>query len=635
MILVLLPTDPGFATEPSNSWPFPSSPETTLLPPPEPVIEEDPRSTDTDNPPSPPGINENRTAPASRDYPRLSLGTYWVQDWLDKPEGLAFLYQFQEIYGPSAAEDVLMIKRMARADNHANWAAHTVWIQGDCLVTTDDWQSEPADWVFGLARNNVMSAINMAVYMNRQCQVDWFLRDIHGEKMRIWSNAHFALNLTPDCPLGAWDGMITYQGRRYSLGDTRGLTLVQWMKGPLTQAVIRNSLFSKAFDGLQAEDCPEAWLYYFNGQIPDPKRDGVGFPSPEQFETYCRDVWRSWFLDFLKPLQDKFIVRLNGHHLGWYFAGVENPWPEIQQAANGCKLERYFGGGGWPNWDRPMCRKVYHAIEQLYHPLLPNPYLPGLDERQGWDVSTIQLNASQAWPSERIDQYKRAGLASTLMGDGLFDGTAYEEDYYYTAYLRRGQTQYAPRDVPEMHVQLGEPLGPGRLYTIDPLHPLEYRQFFDADTKRLFTVVSNVWPLPVAGIPAEDGVWFLGRWPRGKFQRLTDGVGDSYLELSPAANGPAVVAGGASDGRGMLRAVPSVTRMWSNLGFSAPVASAVEVCVIGVNGEMVRTLLVASGQQSVVWDGRDMAGRRVAPGLYFAHAGGKTDGQTARVLIVR
>lgn len=633
-ILVLF-TNPSLATEPSDSRPFPSRPEIPALPPPEAVSSDEPRSTDADSLRLSTPVDEGQSAPSRHDYPRLSLGTYWVQDWLNKPEGIEFLYQFQEIYCFSMSEDVLMIKRRAETQNHRCPLGNTVWIQCGCLVTTDDWQSEPPEWAFGLARDNVMAAINIAVYMNRQLNVDWFLRDVNGDKMPIWSNAYFALNLTPDCPLGAWDGRITYQGHQYSVGDTRGLTLVQWLKGPFAQTVIRGSLFAQAFDGLQSEDFPSGWLYSFRGQVPDPKRDGIGFPSSDQFEAYCRDVWRSWFLDFLKPLQDKFIVRINGHNIRWYFDGSENPWPEIQQAANGCKLERYFGWGGWPNWDRPMWKGVYHAVEQLYHPLSRTPDGRGLDERQGWDVSTIQLNAAYSWPSEQIDQYKRAGLAATLMGDGLFDGTAYEEDYYYVAYLRGGQTQYAPRVVPEMHVKLGKALGPYRQYALDALHPLDYRQFYDADTKRLYTVVSNVWDLPIAGIPARDGVWFLGDWPTGKFETLIDRGDPSYPDSIHVDNLPAAVAGGAGNSRLTLRAVPSVTRTGSHLGFSAPVSSALDVCVVDVNGRAIRTLALASGQRGVVWDGCDMAGRRVAPGLYFARAGDEANGQTVRVLIVR
>lgn len=634
-IMVLLHANPGVAAGPSNPPPLPSPPDSMALPPPESGIGDGPPPTAADSLSPTCGVIAGRSATVPHEYPRLSLGTNWVGDWLKKPEGMAFLYRFQEIYTPSASEDVLMIKQRARAENHAAWADSTVWIQTECLVTTGDWQTEPPEWAFGLACNNVPNAINMAVYMNRQLNVDWFLRDVNGQKMPIWGDRYFALNLTPDCPLGVWDGMLTYQGRQYSLGDTRGLTLVQWLKGPFTQSVVRGSLFSQAYDGLQSEDWPSAWLYYFRGQIPDPKRDGIGFPSYVQFEAYSRDVWRSWCLDFLKPLQDKFIIRINNHNTRWYLEGWEDPRPEIQQAANGCKLEGYFGNGGWPMYNRPMWDRVYKAVEQVYHPLSASPDTRGLDRRQGWDVTTVQLTTHADWTSEQIDRYKRAGLASTLMGDGLFDGTAWYDDCYYTYYLRHGMTQYAPRDIPEMRVKLGKALGPFRQYAVDPLHPLDYRQFFDAETGSVYTVVSNVWNVEIAGIPAEDGAWFRGLWPVGQFELLTGNLGKSGGNSIARDTEPTGVMGGTDGGPLALRAAPSVTYGSSRLGLSAPLPSPLELSVFGVSGRLVRTLALAGGQQSVEWDGCDTVGRRVAPGLYFVRAADMANAQTARVTIVR
>lgn len=635
MTLVLLSASLSSAAATADAGPFAAGSVSMAPPPGDVVIEGELGVTPSGDVPPPTQTGSDRNEPVLHDFPRLSLATFWVADWLDKPEGLAFLYQFQEIYGPSAAEDVLMIQRKARAENHVAWAGSTVWIQTACLASAYEWKSMPPEWAMGYARNNVAAAINMAVYMNRQHGVDWFLRDIHGEKIRIWSDEHHAMNLTPDCPLGAWDGRITYQGRQYSLGDTRGLTVLQWLKGPFSQAVIRNSLFARAFDGLQAEDYPAGWIYYVNGQVPDPKRDGSGFATAEAFEAYCRGVWRSWFLDFLQPLQNRFIVRLNGHNTWWYFNGAENPWPEMELAANGCKLEGYFDWGGWPNHDRPTWNRVYHAVEELYHPLKSDRYRGSLDARQGWDVTTLQVNASHEWASDRIDRYKRCGLANTLMGDGLFDGTAYAEDNFFGEYLRGGQTQLAPRGIREMRIMLGRARGPSQPYTADPAHPLEYRQFVDPGSNRMYTVVCNVWSVPVAGIPAEDGVWFLGNWPSGKFERLTGSARLGDPESDPTPTTPAEVAADAGSVPFTLGAVPSVTRTGSVLGLSAPVSSALEVRVVGVDGRMVRTLAVAPGQQSVLWDGRDTAGRRVAPGLYFARAGGGEGGPTARVLIVR
>jgi hypothetical protein len=629
--LVLLSASRGLAAESFDSPVSPSHSAGAALQPARSANGSGPRRADPDS--LSPTCGVIGGPPSPYEFPRLALGTNWVGDWLKKPEGMAFLYQFMEIYGPSTAEDVLTIKQRARAENHGDWADHTIWIQDECLVTTGDWSTVPPEWAFGLARNNVPNAINMAVYMNRQLGVDWFLRDIHGEKMPIWGDTFFALNLTPDCPVGAWDGTFTYQGRQYSLGDTRGLTFVQWLQGPFAQTVIRGSLFAQVFNGLMSEDYPSAWLYYHTGQVPDPRRDGVGFPSYVQFEAYCRPVWRSWFLDFLKPLQDQFIIQINNHNTRWSFDDTANPWPEIQEAANGCKLERYFGNGGWPMYDRPMWNRVYEAVERLYHPLSAAPDTRGFDGRQGWDVTIVQLNASSLWPSEDIDRYKRAGLASTLMGDGVFDGTAADDDYFYSLYLRRGQTQYAPREIPEMHIRLGKALGPASQYVVDPAHPLDYRRFFDAATNRVYTVVSNVWSVPVAGIPAQDGAWFLGIWPAGEFETLTGGFNKGHIGSVP--EGAGLAEGGRGAGSSTLRAIPSVTRTTSVLGLPVPTSSPLDLTVVGVDGRMVRALVLAGGRQSVTWDGCDTTGRRVPPGQYFVRAGDRAGGPAARVTVVR
>ena len=60
----------------------------------------------------------------------------------------------------------------------------------------------------------------------------------------------------------------------------------------------------------------------------------------------------------------------------------------------------------------------------------------------------------------------------------------------------------------------------------------------------------------------------------------------------------------------------------TNIQFSVPAnAGAVELSVYNVNGRLVRTLVdaeIEAGPHSVVWNGRDEAGRSVATGVYFA-----------------
>ncbi len=60
----------------------------------------------------------------------------------------------------------------------------------------------------------------------------------------------------------------------------------------------------------------------------------------------------------------------------------------------------------------------------------------------------------------------------------------------------------------------------------------------------------------------------------------------------------------------------------TNIHFSVPAnAGSVELTVYNVNGQVVRTLVngdIEAGPHSVVWNGRDEAGRSVATGIYFA-----------------
>jgi hypothetical protein len=72
---------------------------------------------------------------------------------------------------------------------------------------------------------------------------------------------------------------------------------------------------------------------------------------------------------------------------------------------------------------------------------------------------------------------------------------------------------------------------------------------------------------------------------------------------------------------------PNPFRAATTVRFATPSGGPVTVRVHDVTGRLVRTLLARSvepGEQRVTWDGRDDAGRRVSPGVYFVrlHAGG-------------
>jgi flagellar hook assembly protein FlgD len=83
--------------------------------------------------------------------------------------------------------------------------------------------------------------------------------------------------------------------------------------------------------------------------------------------------------------------------------------------------------------------------------------------------------------------------------------------------------------------------------------------------------------------------------------------------LGPPAPNP-FVAGAGGAGAGAAGAGSS------RLQFVIPVAADVELGVYDVRGRAVRALAsghFAAGPSDVSWDGRDDAGRPVAPGIYF------------------
>jgi hypothetical protein len=73
-------------------------------------------------------------------------------------------------------------------------------------------------------------------------------------------------------------------------------------------------------------------------------------------------------------------------------------------------------------------------------------------------------------------------------------------------------------------------------------------------------------------------------------------------------------------GPGLAPATPNPARGTANLRFTLPAPAHVRLDIFDVAGRPVAHLLDGlqpAGPQSVSWEGRDDAGRRVAPGVYF------------------
>ena len=89
------------------------------------------------------------------------------------------------------------------------------------------------------------------------------------------------------------------------------------------------------------------------------------------------------------------------------------------------------------------------------------------------------------------------------------------------------------------------------------------------------------------------------------------------------------ISDGLPQAFGLLGAVPNPFNPMTTVRFNLPAGQYTELAVYDVRGHLVQTLLAGqrpAGLNEVRWDGRDLSGRAVSSGTYFARlkAGGKT-----------
>lgn len=170
-----------------------------------------------------------------------------------------------------------------------------------------------------------------------------------------------------------------------------------------------------------------------------------------------------------------------------------------------------------------------------------------------------------------------------------------------------------------------------------------------------FTTIADTDPLLPAGsfweaiTVAPDGDVFLGEFAAAlavlhRPSLVGEGIAPPAppLQLTDVVHGggigsvdaPASV--GAAQALSFARPAPNPTSSGSTFRFALPAAGNVRLAVHDVTGrERVRLAdrWLEAGPHEVRWDGRDGAGRALAPGLYFAHLE-TAGGRLARKLIV-
>ncbi len=454
-----------------------------------------------------------------RPYPRLAGAMVWINSW---PEEM--LYELQEIAAYNIVEDINTVKQRARAHGHADWADSVKFSVNYCLqtATTQDPTHfpptiRPSDWAYASAWHNPNYAIAIAVYENAIRGVDWFLRDQNNALIPIWCGG-YALNWSPNAIKGVWDGKYTYNGIQYDLGDTRDKNLVEWMAGPMREAILMKPEFQSAVQGITFEDGPTQGVpcYLLSpSTLIDPDNDG-NYMTCAEYADYVEPTFEYYIMNFVQPLRDHFIVRTNEHFTTP--GTMERPSSILARATfHGPKFESYGNWGGWPFQNNVEWFKRWDAVEEAFTPYGEDSFVPPNDANSGQNVATAQCTPDITWSDDVIRQWMRHRLGHVLMYDGSIS-FSWKQDPFGHSYIL-GDIDHWP-DFPEMHFKLGRALGPKQTYT-DPMQlnkPLYYRNFQNGS--QVYTVTVNIWDVSVAGIPAQESVWYEGNWPNGDYQKI-------------------------------------------------------------------------------------------------------------------
>ena len=84
--------------------------------------------------------------------------------------------------------------------------------------------------------------------------------------------------------------------------------------------------------------------------------------------------------------------------------------------------------------------------------------------------------------------------------------------------------------------------------------------------------------------------------------------------------------------------VPNPFNPETTIRYDLPGARAVRLSLYNLSGQLIRTLVDgerAAGHHTVVWDGRDDAGRAVASGTYLYRLQAETRVETRKLLLLR
>jgi len=459
---------------------------------------------------------------SERPYPRLAASISFPQKecW----GGPAVLSKYEMIYGNSDAIQVWNFLEQARIEGYGEWADRVIILQQvniqSPIAVEEKFPRGPPAWWIKAAQYSPDKAVAIAIWQNELLGCDWWLRYTTGSRVPIWTEDRYLGNWSEACPRGLWAGRMTVEGDTIDLGDTRGLTLVEWICTGLRERVIGHPIYRQAYAGIQLQDGP---LFGAGPWIPPRTRVAI---SPAvtitigEYNESSLSIHITFLCDFIGQLtvgrsaRDRMVVRCNGHTLGPYHEGKEH-FAHLHSVCQACALEQYGNWGGWPYNGAEDWFALWARIEAIYGPY-PRRSALG-DILQGWELTTAQCMPSLWWSAERQRQHMRFALGHVLVAGEGGISFSWLEDQTGVRYASGNNAINRWPHIPEADFQLGAWSGPPAQEHVIDGKVIYYRHFRDGEKR--YSVAVNLWDRELGGIPAKDAVWFRGEYP-GPVERI-------------------------------------------------------------------------------------------------------------------
>jgi len=269
--------------------------------------------------------------------------------------------------------------------------------------------------------------------LNRLCQYyaeqnDWYLYDIHGNRIIEWGG-YYTANWTRYCPKGVY-------------GTSKGLTYPEWFVQVAVPQVSKNNPAwedwgegSSSLDGLAFEvfcDCVNIVAPEDQFLLADPDRDGIA----EGIASYCWDGGSQDSLSILfreanEGFRATFRAAWGNDFIQMVNRGSQEVGPHFIDQFNGIKFESWsaWHGSGEPNdpdsWWPYFYGRFHSNGDWRSHGYLFAEQVmqsTGVDRYEGWDWSLIQILAERwgPWPEEEKQKLMRFGVGTSMLGDGYF-----------------------------------------------------------------------------------------------------------------------------------------------------------------------------------------------------------------------